>query len=190
MGRRKIPFSRTLYIEESDFKLDPPPKYFRLAPGIEVRLKYAYYIKFKDLIKNKDTGEIEEIICTYDPESRGGWTNDGRKVRGTLHWVSAEFAVPLEVRLYDRLFTRENPDDSKDGKTFLDFINPNSLEVIEGALGEPMLKDVKPGQIFQFLRTGYFCVDPDTEKLNKPVFNRTVTLKDTWAKIEKKLKSG
>ena len=190
MGKRKIPFSRTLYIEESDFKLDPPPKYFRLAPGIEVRLKYAYYIKFKDLIKNKDTGEIEEIICTYDPESKGGWTNDGRKVRGTLHWVSAEFAVPLEVRLYDRLFTRENPDDSKDGKTFLDFINPNSLEVIEGALGEPMLKDVKPGQIFQFLRTGYFCVDPDTEKLNKPVFNRTVTLKDTWAKIEKKLKSG
>ncbi len=190
MGKRKIPFSKVLYIEQSDFKESPPPKYFRLAPGIEVRLKHAYYIKFKDLVKDEKTGEIKEIICTYDPESRGGWTNDGRKVRGTLHWVSAEHATPVEVRLYENLFIKENPDEVEEGKTFLDYINPNSLKVITNALAEPMLKDAKVGQIYQFLRTGYFCVDPDTEKVKKPVFNRTVTLKDTWAKIEKSIKQS
>ncbi|RKX91370.1 MAG: glutamine--tRNA ligase [Spirochaetes bacterium] len=192
MGNRKIPFSKVIYIEKDDFREVPPPKYFRLAPGKEVRLKHAYYIKYKESIRDEKTGEIKVIICTYDPESRGGWTNDGRKVKGTLHWVSAAHAIPVEVRLYDHLFTREYPEEEEkvdpSGKSFLDYINPESLKIIDCAYGEPILKDVKPGDIFQFLRIGYFCVDPDTKAKNKPIFNRTVTLKDSWAKIEKKLK--
>ena len=189
MGTRKIPFSKSIYIEKEDFREEPPPKYFRLAPGIEVRLKHAYYIKFKNIIKDKKTGEIKEIICTYDPKSKGGWTQDGRKVRGTLHWVSAHHAIPIEVRLYEHLFVKENPDDEEEGKTFLDYINPESLKVIKNALGEQILKNAKPGDIFQFLRVGYFCVDPDTTIGGKPIFNRTVTLKDSWARIERSLKN-
>ena len=170
MGIRKIPFSKIIYIEKDDFREVPPQKYFRLAPGYEVRLKYAYYIKYKNIVKDENNEEIKEIICTYDPNSRGGWTNDGRKVKGTLHWVSAAHAIPVEVRLYDRLFNRENPDEEENERTFLDYINPESLKTINNALGEPMLKNVKPGDIFQFLRLGYFCVDPDTELIKKPVF--------------------
>ena len=189
MGFRKIPFSKVIYIEKDDFREEAPPKYFRLTPNKEVRLKHAYYIKYKDMIKDEETGEIKEIICTYDPESRGGWTKDGRKVKGTLHWVSAAHVIPVEVRLYEHLFTKENPDDEKDGKTFIDNINHNSLKIIDNALGEPILKAVNAGEIFQFLRLGYFCVDPDIETKDKPVFNRTVTLRDRWAKIERSLKN-
>ncbi len=184
-GTRKIPFSREIYIEQDDFREDPPKKYFRLSPGKEIRLKHAYYITCVKVVKDEKTGEIIQLHCTYDPESRGGWTNDGRKVRGTSHWVSAAHAVKAEVRLYDHLFTRENPDDERDGTTFKDNLNPDSLEVLTGCLVEPGLSDAKPGDRFQFLRQGYFCVDPDTAG-GKLVFNRTVSLRDTWAKIEKK----
>ncbi len=186
-GTRKIPFCREIYIEQTDFTEDPPPKYFRLYPGNEVRLKHAYYIKCVDVVKD-ERGEVVEVHCTYDPESRGGSTPDGRVVRGTLHFVSARHAIPAEVRLYDRLFTVPDPTNVEEGKDWKDYINPKSLEVLTDCLVEPSLKDAKPGERFQFMRHGYFCVDPDTEKLGKLVFNLTVPLKDTWAKIEKKLK--
>jgi glutaminyl-tRNA synthetase len=185
-GKRQIPFSREIYIEQDDFREDPPRKYHRLSPGKEVRLKHAYYIKCEKVVKDKNTGEIIQLHCTYDPASRGGWTDDGRKVKGTSHWVSVSHAVEAEVRIYGHLFSRENPNIEEEGKTFKDYLNPDSLEVFSGCLVEPGLAEAEPGERFQFLRQGYFCVDPDTE-VGKLVFNRTVSLRDTWAKIEKKL---
>lgn len=186
-GTRKIPFSREVYIEQDDFREDPPKKFFRLAPGREVRLKHAYYIKCEKVVKDEATGEIIQLHCTYDPKSRGGWTDDGRKVKGTSHWVSAAHAVDAEVRLYQNLFTEENPNAVPEGKTFLDYINPDSLEILTGCKVEPGLADAEVGSRFQFLRQGYFCMDPDS-KPGALVFNRTVSLRDSWAKIEKKLK--
>jgi len=185
MGTRKIPFSRILYIEQEDFREDPPKKYFRLFPGQEVRLKHAYYIKCEKVIKDEKTGEIKEIHCTYDPESRGGGTADGRKVRGTLHWVSAAHSVKAEVNLYDRLFIKENPVDCDKNSDFKEYLNPNSVEILKSCRVEPGLANAVPGSRFQFLRHGYFCVDSSKGKL---VFNRTVQLRDTWAKIEKSIK--
>ena len=180
-GTRKIPFSRVIYIEKEDFMENPPKKFFRLFPGSEIRLKHAYYIKCENVIKDEN-GEILELHCTYDPETRGGWSADGRNVKGTSHWVSAAHALDAEVRLYDRLFTVANPGEEED---FTKSLNPNSLEVITSCKVEPNLKDAKPGSRYQFLRQGYFCVDPDTTT-DKLVFNRTVSLKDTWAKITRK----
>jgi glutaminyl-tRNA synthetase len=185
-GTRKIPFSKVIYIEREDFREEAPRKWFRLAPGKEVRLKHAYYITCTEVIKN-DQGEVVELHCTYDPQSRGGWTQDGRKVKGTLHWVSAAHAVPIEVRLYERLFLKENPEDVEEGQDFTANINPNSLQVIKHALAEPDLKNAHPGAHFQFLRKGYFVADLKDHSAEHPVFNRTVTLRDSWAKIEKKL---
>ena len=184
MGSRKIPFSRELYIEREDFMEDPPKKYFRLAPGREVRLKHAYYVKCERVVKDENTGEIVEVHCTYDPTTRGGWSEDGRKVRGTLHWVSAPHAIEAEVRLYEHLFAKENPNDVEEGRDFTDYLNPNSLQILDSARVEPSLVDAKLGSYYQFLRKGYFCVDLNSSD-NKPVFNRTVTLRDTWAKIQK-----
>ncbi len=185
MGTRQIPFSREIFIDQDDFREDPPKKFFRLAPGREVRLKHGYYITCNEVIKDEATGEITELHCTYDPETRGGWSEDGRRVMGTLHWVSAAHALDAEVRLYDHLFTVENPLDQTEGD-FKDYINPDSLEILSDCLVEPSLAKAEPGDRFQFLRQGYFCVDPDSTD-GRPVFNRTVTLRDTWAKIEKKL---
>jgi glutaminyl-tRNA synthetase len=184
MGTRKVPFSRVLYIERDDFREEPPPKYYRLAPGREVRLRYAYFIKCVDMKKDKD-GKVVEIHCTYDPETRGGDSPDGRKVKATLHWVSASDAINAEVRLYDRLFTKASPDEV-DGadKDYRANLNPKSLEVLSGCKIEPSLSNARVGGRYQFERLGYFCVDPEsTEK--SLVFNRTVSLRDTWAKIEK-----
>jgi glutaminyl-tRNA synthetase len=183
-GSRKVPFSKVLYIEEEDFREVPPPKYFRLSPGREVRLRYGYFITAQRVVKN-DKGEVVEVHCTYDPSTHGGNAPDGRKVKATIHWVSAEHAVDAEVRLYETLFTKENPDDAEDGKDFISNLNPKSLEVIANAKLEPSLAVAKPGTRYQFERLGYFSVDPDS-KPRKPVFNRTVALKDTWAKVEKK----
>ncbi|MSP12811.1 MAG: glutamine--tRNA ligase, partial [Chloroflexi bacterium] len=182
-GTRKVPFSQVLYIEQEDFREEPPPKYFRLAPGREVRLRYAYFIKCVGVVKDAD-GNVVELRCTYDPATRGGNAPDGRKVKSTIHWVSAEQAVPVEVRLYDRLFLKPDPDDEPEGQTFLDNLNPASLEVLPNVYVEPSLQDALPGQRYQFERQGYFSVDPDSTH-SKLVFNRTVGLKDTWAKIEK-----
>jgi glutaminyl-tRNA synthetase len=189
MGTRKVPFSRTLYIEREDFREEPPKKFFRLAPGREVRLKHAYYVTCVNVIKDKQTGEIVEIHCTYDPETKGGWSKDGRRVKGTLHWVSAAHAIDAEVRLYDHLFTLEDPSTAAPGTDFKDYLNPQSLETLMGCKMEPSLWEVAPGDRFQFLRQGYFCVDPDSAQ-KKPVFNRTVSLRDTWAKIEKSQKTN
>jgi glutaminyl-tRNA synthetase len=183
-GSRKIPFSRVLYIEQDDFREVPPPKYFRLTPGREVRLRYGYFITCTGVVKN-DKGEVIEVHCTYDPASHGGNSPDGRKVKSTIHWVSAAHAVDAEVRMYEHLFTKENPSDVEDGHDVLENLNPNSLEVIADAKLEPSLANAAPGSRYQFERLGYFCVDPDS-KPGKPVFNRTVALKDTWAKVEKK----
>ncbi|MBZ4660197.1 MAG: glutamine--tRNA ligase/YqeY domain fusion protein [Desulfacinum sp.] len=185
MGTRKVPFCRELYIERDDFREDPPKKYFRLAPGREVRLRYGYYVQCVDVVKDPATGEISEIHCTYDPATRGGWSPDGRKVKGTIHWVSARHAVPARVRLYDRLFTRENPNDVEEGKTFLDYINPESLVELDHCLVEPSLQGARPGSRYQFERLGYFCVDIRDSAPGRLVFNRTVSLRDSWAKIEK-----
>ncbi len=186
MGTRKVPFSRVLYIERDDFREDPPKKFFRLAPGREVRLRYAYFITCVDVIKDENTGEVVELRCTYDPATRGGDAPDGRKVRGTLHWVSAAHALPVEVRLYDHLFLKPNPTDVEEGKTFKDYLNPKSLVVLNPCYVEPSLAEAKPGDRFQFERVGYFCVDPVDSRPSAPVFNRTATLKDTWAKIQKR----
>jgi glutaminyl-tRNA synthetase len=183
VGNRKVPFSKVIYIEQDDFREDPPKKFHRLSPGKEVRLKHGYYITCTEVVKDEKTGEITEVHCTYDPATRGGWSDDGRKVRGTLHWVSAEHALPAEVRLYDHLFMNPDPEDVDEGKDFLSNLNPNSLEVLTACLAEPSLVNAKPGDRFQFLRQGYFSVDPDSPK-GTPVFNRTVSLKDSWAKIE------
>jgi glutaminyl-tRNA synthetase len=185
-GTRLVPFSRVLLIEKDDFRLEPPPKYFRLAPGQEVRLRYGYFIKCVDVVKDPKTGEILELHCTYDPETKGGFALDGRKVKATIHWVSAEHALQAEARLYDRLFTRVNPMDIHDGEDWRASINPDSLEIISPCFVEPSLAEAKPGDRFQFERLGYFCLDPQESSPKKLVFNRTVTLRDTWAKIEQK----
>ena len=182
-GSRIVPFSRELYIERDDFRLDPPKKFFRLAPGAEVRLRYAYFITCTKAITD-DAGNVIELRCTYDPASKGGNSPDGRRVKGTLHWVSAAHAVPAEVRLYEHLFAMDNPNDVPEGQSFTDLINPDSLETITGYL-EPSLRDAPVGQTVQFERIGYFCRDVDSSP-EKPVYNRTVTLKDSWAKVEKK----
>ncbi|HPU22370.1 MAG TPA: glutamine--tRNA ligase/YqeY domain fusion protein [Thermoclostridium caenicola] len=188
-GTRKVPFSKEIYIERDDFAIDPPPKYFRLKPGGEVRLKNAYFIKCTGY-ETDENGEVTLVRAVYDPASRGGESPDGRKVKGTIHWVSAKHAIDAEVRLYDKLFTVENPDDIPDGSDYKDYINPDSLIVIKGAKLEPCLKDAKPEDKFQFLRIGYFCVDNKDSKPGNPVFNRTVGLKDTWAKIASKQQAG
>ncbi len=181
-GIRTVPFSRELYIEGDDFMEDPPKKFFRLGPGREVRLRYAYFIKCVDVVKDDATGEIVELHCTYDPETKGGYAPDGRKVKATLHWVSAPHSHPAEVRLYDRLFTEPEP--GAQTGNFLDNINPNSLETVATCRVEPSLTQAAPGARCQFERLGYFCVDPDSRPDNL-IFNRTVTLKDPWAKLQK-----
>jgi len=182
-GTRSIPFSKVLYIERDDFMENPPKKFFRLSPGAEVRLRYTYFIKCVDIIKDSG-GNITEIHCTYDPDTKDGYAPDGRKVKGTIHWVSAQQAIPAEIRLYDRLFKKENPSEVEEGKDFTDYINPDSLKVVNGFI-EPYAKGAKPYTNFQFERLGYFTVDPDSND-DKLIFNRTVTLKDTWAKIAQK----
>jgi glutaminyl-tRNA synthetase len=183
-GKRKVPFSRILYIEQDDFREDPPKKYYRLSPGSEVRLRYGYFITAKSVVKN-DQGEVVEVHCTYDPATRGGSSPDGRKVKGTIHWVSAAHAVDAEVRIYDKLFSKEDPNEVEEGQEFTANLNPNSLEVIAQAKLEPSLANAPVEGRYQFERLGYFCVDPDSRP-GHLVFNRTVALKDTWAKIEKK----
>ena len=184
-GSRQIPFSREVYIEAEDFMEDPPKKYFRLSPGAEVRLKYAYYVTCREVVKDA-SGKIVEVRCVYDPESKGGGTPDGRRVKGTLHWVSAAHAVKAEVRLYNKLFTLRDMNMMEEGKSYWDYVNPESCIVLKEALAEPMLTDAPQGASYQFLRQGYFCVDPESRD-GKPVFNRTVTLKDSWAKIQDKV---
>jgi glutaminyl-tRNA synthetase len=178
-----VPFSKVLYLEQDDFRETPPPKYFRLSPGKEVRLRYAYFVTCRSVVKDPQTGEVTEVHCTYDPATRGGDAPDGRKVKSTLHWVSAAHAVEAEVRLYDRLFAAEFPDREDN---FLKALNPNSLEVLEGCKIEPSLATLPPGERVQFERQGYFCVDPKLSRPGALVFNRIVGLKDTWAKIEKR----
>ncbi|RJQ14672.1 MAG: glutamine--tRNA ligase/YqeY domain fusion protein [Nitrospiraceae bacterium] len=184
MGTRTVPFSRIIYIERDDFQEVPQKQFFRLSPGREVRLRYAYYLTCVGVVKDEKTGEVVEVHCTYDPATRGGDSPDGRKVKATLHWVSAAHAIEIEARLYNTLFLKADPDDVEEGQDFRSNMNPDSLETL-AARAEPCLSDAKPGDRFQFERMGYFCVDPDSSG-GKPVFNRTVTLKDTWAKVRKK----
>jgi glutaminyl-tRNA synthetase len=180
-GTRKVPFSKILYIEQDDFRETPPPKYYRLFPGNEIRLRYAYFIKCTNVVKD-DKGEVIEVHATYDPTTRGGDSADGRKVKSTIHWVSAKYAKKAEIRMYDRLFTKEDPEEGDEG--FINCLNPNSLEILNGYV-EPHIASPKVGSRYQFERLGYFCVDSDSAP-EKPVFNLTVNLKDTWAKMEKK----
>jgi glutaminyl-tRNA synthetase len=189
MGTRKVPFSRVLYIEREDFREDPPKKFYRLAPGREVRLRYAYFITCVGVVKDEQTGEVIELHCTYDPATRGGDAPDGRKVKSTLHWVSAAHALKAEVRLYDHLFITANPSDEKDAP-FTSHLNPNSLETLTSCRVEPSLAHAAPGSRYQFERLGYFCVDTVDSSEDALVFNRTVTLRDTWAKIEKAQQQG
>jgi len=183
-GSRKVPFSREIYIEREDFAEVPPPKYFRLYPGNEVRLRYAYFVKCTNVVKDP-AGNITEVHCTYDPATRGGDSPDGRKVKSTIHWVDARSAVDAEVRLYDHLFSHPDPMNVPEGKDWKHNLNPKSLEVIEHAKVEPGMKNVAAGTSYQFERTGYFCVDKDTTAA-KPVFNRSVSLKDSWSKEQQK----
>jgi glutaminyl-tRNA synthetase len=185
-GTRKIPFSKVLYIEQDDFREVPPPKFYRLSPGKEVRLRYGYIIKCENVVKDAD-GNIVELHCTYDSETRSGGAASSRKVKATIHWVSAAHALGAEVRLYDTLFTKEEPEDVPEGQDFTANLNPNSLEVITSKV-EPGLQEAVPGTRYQFERMGYFCVDPDSTP-GQPVFNRTITLKDAWAKIEQRAKN-
>ena len=189
MGERNVPFTRVVYIEKDDFREVPPPKFYRLSPGREVRLKDAYYITCNSVVKDKTTGEVIELRCTYDPNTFGGTSADGRKVRGTAHWVSAEYAVDAEVRVYDHLFTTLDPDDVPEGSDWKDNINPDSMVVMESAKLEPGLNQAKPGERFQFLRLGYFCVDKDSTP-EVPIFNRTVALRDTWARMDQARKEN
>ena len=184
-GSRTVPFSKVLYIEEDDFREVPPPKYYRLSPGKEVRLRYGYFITCTSVVKD-DKGNVTEVHCTYDPATRGGDSPDGRKVKSTIHWVSAGHAVDAEVRIYETLFTRENPNETEDGQDFTANMNPKSLEVVTGKL-EPSLSAASPGSRYQFERLGYFCADKDSTP-EKLIFNRTAALRDTWGKIEKKAK--
>jgi glutaminyl-tRNA synthetase len=190
MGSRKVPFSRVLYIEHDDFKEEPPKKYYRLSIGREVRLRYAYYITCTSVVKDEKTGAIVELHCTYDPATRGGSSPDGRQVKATIHWVSAERALTAEARLYDHLFTKEDPDEAEEGKDFKDFINPASLQTLKAIKVEPSLACAAPGSVFQFERQGYFCADAQDSAPDRLVFNRTATLRDSWAKIEKKQNAG
>jgi glutaminyl-tRNA synthetase len=183
-GTRQVPFSGTIYIEQDDFREVPPPKYYRLSPGKEVRLRNAYFVTAKSVVKDA-AGNVVEVHCTYDPASRGGNSPDGRKVKSTMHWVSAAHAISAEIRIYDRLFTKADPGDVPEGGSFLDNLNPNSLEILTDAKLEPSLANAKLEDRFQFERVGYFCLDPDS-KPGKLVFNRTLALKDSWARIEKK----
>jgi glutaminyl-tRNA synthetase len=183
-GTRPVPFSKVLYIEQDDFRENPPKQYFRLSPGREVRLRYGYFITCTSVVKN-DKGEVVEVHCSYDPATHGGNAPDGRKVKSTIHWVSAAHAVDAEVRIYENLFTKENPSEVEEGQDFTANLNPNSLEIIANAKLEPSLANAAVGNRYQFERLGYFCVDLDS-KAGKLVFNRTVALKDTWAKVEKK----
>jgi glutaminyl-tRNA synthetase len=184
MGTRQVPFSRVLYIEREDFREDPPRQFFRLAPGREVRLRYAYYITCTGVVKDERSGEVVELRCTYDPATRGGWAPDGRQVKSTIHWVSAAHAIPAQVRLYDHLFLKPDPGADEDGGDLAASLNPKSLEVLTGCQLEPSLAGATPGSRYQFERQGYFCVDLDTRP-GTLVFNRTVTLRDTWARIER-----
>src|SRR5215470_2417479 len=190
MGARRVPFSRELYIERDDFREDPPKQFFRLAPGREVRLRYAYFIRCERVVKDERSGEVIELHCSYDPATRGGDAPDGRKVKATLHWVSAPHAVTAEVRLYERLFTVENPSLEKDGVDYRSYLNPSSLEVLRDCQLEPGLADPAPGSRYQFERHGYFCVDTVDSAAGRPVFNRTVALRDSWAKLEQARKTG
>ncbi|MDO5576199.1 MAG: glutamate--tRNA ligase family protein, partial [Fibrobacter sp.] len=183
-GVRKVPFSNVIYIERTDFMEEPPKKFFRLAPGREVRLRYAYFITCKEVVKDPQTGEIVELRCVCDLQTRGGASPDGRSPKATIHWVSAQHAIDAEVRMYEQLFSKENPDDAPDGN-YLSNLNPNSLNVLQGCKLEPDMKNVKPGDRFQFERMGYFCADKDSTA-EKLVFNRTVALRDEWSKIAKK----
>jgi glutaminyl-tRNA synthetase len=185
-GTRKVPFSRVIYIEQDDFRENPPKEFFRLAPGREVRLRYGYVIRCVSAVKDPATGEIIELRCTYDPETRGGNTPDGRKIKSTIHWVSARHAVDAEIRLYEHLFTKESPEDVPEGTDYKVNLNQNSLTVAKGAKLEPSLAAAAPGSRYQFERLGYFCADSKDSQPGAPVFNRTVSLRDTWAKIEKK----
>ena len=185
MGTRKIPFSRVIYIEQEDFLEDPPKKFFRLTPGREVRLRYAYFIKCVGVVKDEQTGKVVELHCTYDPETRGGWAPNGRKVMATLHWVSAAHSLRAEVRLYDHLFLKATPTEEKEGVDFKSHLNPNSLETLESCRVEPSLAGAAPGNRYQFERQGYFCVDSEDSSDEALVFNRTVTLRDPWTKIKK-----
>jgi glutaminyl-tRNA synthetase len=183
MGTRKVSFSREIYIEQDDFREEPPKGFFRLSPGREVRLRYAYIVKCIGLVKDPKTGEIKEIHCTYDPETKSGLSQSGRKVKATIHWVSATRAVEAEVRLYDHLFTKRDPDDVSDGSDWMTNINSSSLERLTSCQVEPVLASAKGGERYQFERLGYFCVDNVDSSAEHLVFNRTVTLRDTWAKI-------
>jgi glutaminyl-tRNA synthetase len=183
---RVVPFSREVYIERGDFMEDPPRRFFRLAPGREVRLMNAYYVTCTDVVKNEE-GEVIELRATYDPDSRGGMSADGRRVKGTLHWVSAEHAVPVEVRLYDRLFSVPDPEE---GESYIDNLNPDSLQVVKNCMLEPEMADAKPGITYQFMRKGFFCVDSKDSRPDALVFNQTIALRDTWAKMQKKSKAG
>jgi len=184
MGTRMVPFSRVLYIERDDFMEEPPKKFFRLAPGREVRLRYAYFIRCESVVRDASSGEIVELRCTYDPQTRGGNAQDGRKVKGTIHWVSAPHAVTAEVRLYDRLFVTANPGAEKDGSDYRSHLNPGSLEVLDTCLVEPGLAAAAPEATFQFERLGYFSVDAIDSRPGALVFNRTVTLRDSWARVD------
>ena len=185
LGTRRLPFSRVLYVEQDDFREVPPKKFFRLAPGQEVRLKHAYFIKCVGVVKDEKTGQVLELRATYDPGTRGGSASDGRNVKGTLHWVSAPHSREAEVRLYDHLFSVENPEDPAEGSDYKDHLNPRSLEVLGGCRVEPSLAEAAPGSRHQFLRQGYFCADSGDSRPGSLVFNRTVPLRDTWSKIEK-----
>ena len=189
MGKRKAPFSRVLYIEQDDFREVPPKQFYRLSPGREVRLRYGYFMACTGVVKDEKTGEVLEIHCTYDPATRGGNAPDGRKVKSTIHWVSAAHAIDAEVRLYDNLFTREDPNQTDEGENFTANLNPRSLEILTCAKLEPSLRDAAEGSRYQFERLGYFCVDPDTAP-GRPVFNRTVALRDSYARIEKAQQGG
>src|SRR5581483_1570590 len=184
MGTRKVPFSKVLYVEQEDFRENPPKQYYRLSPGREVRLRYGYLITCQSVVKDAD-GNIVELHCTYDPATRGGNTPDGRKVKSTIHWVSAEHAVDVEVRLYDTLFTKENPDEVEEGQDFTANLNPNSLELLSGCKAEPSLREATLNTPYQFERMGYFRLDADSTS-EKLIFNKTIGLKDTWAKVEKR----
>jgi glutaminyl-tRNA synthetase len=189
MGTRKVPFSRVLYIEQDDFKEVPPKQFYRLSPGREVRLRYGYFIKCTGVVKDEKTGEVIEVHCTYDPATHGGNAPDGRKVKSTIHWVSAAHAIEAEVRLYDNLFTREDPNETDEGENFTANLNPRSLEVLRAAKLEPSLRDAVEGGRYQFERLGYFCADPDSAP-GKLVFDRTVALRDSYARIEKAQQGG
>jgi glutaminyl-tRNA synthetase len=183
-GTRKVPFARELYIEQDDFREQPPPKFFRLSPGREVRLRGGYLITCTRVVKDAKSGEVVEVHCAYDPATRSGNAPDRRKVKATIHWVSARHAVDAEIRIYDKLFTKENPSDTEEGQEFTANLNPDSLEVLAGCKLEPSLAKAAVGDRYQFERLGYFCLDPDSAP-GRPVFNRTVALRDTWARIEK-----